>query len=166
MSGAWVLDKKWADTCWSDVEAIIRRVAGQIVTVAPSGQEDDQKRARDYIVASGTIACRLRRPTGFRDVTIRCSRPRSGNVTELEKFIRGDVAWMLYGWSTSTGRIEEWVFLDVARVVEERLYRNREPIRNYDGSSEFISLPLDDLIRARAIVDAAVDVPTRLDVRQ
>lgn len=161
MTAPWAKRKQWADTYWPDVERIIRRVAGQIVTIHPASLEDDQKLARDYVVASGTIACRLRKATGFRDITIRAALPRSGNTTELEKFIRGDVAWMLYGW-TEEGRLGEWIFLDVGKLIEARLHEGRDLIQNYDGWSGFIAVPIAEIVAAGALVDCEIRNPTLL----
>ena len=107
-----------------------------------------RKLARDYVVASGTIACRLRRPDYWRfrgvDITVRAALPKSGNTTKLEKFIRGDVQWMLYGW-TSDDHMAAWVFLDVAKMIGAQLHERRELISNFDGWSGFITIPVVDI---------------------
>lgn len=155
MPETWIDRKVDADTCWPDVEAIIRRLADRIVKIEPASVHDDRELARDYVVASGWIAARLRRPRRWNrrgeDITIRCS----SNPSELQKFIRGDVDWMLTGWRqpTAPARVPFWIFSDVRRIIECRLYENRRLRFNPDGSN-WISIPTEDLVKATAIVDS------------
>jgi len=162
----WESDKAWADRYWEDVEAIIRRVAGKIIEVKPAGVLDDQMFARDYVIASGCIACRLRRSDcKYRDITIRSSRPMSGNITELKKIVDGHVRWMLYGWTDrSSQSISEWIFLDAHLIVQKKLHEGRKEILNHDLSSSFIAIDLPTLISAGVVIDSKLSKPTTLRI--
>ncbi len=93
-------DKQWADRFRGEVEAIIRRHVGLVVTVRLADDHEDAKQATDMVVevVGGTIAVRIRDDTrDFRDWTVRTSRA-SGVRTEIDKLREGFARWYLYAW--------------------------------------------------------------------
>ena len=130
---AWQRDKAWADGYLSQIEAVVRSIAGKIVEFRPGTDQEDQKEATDYVVhvASGTIACRIRRNCRYRDLTIRSSRP-SGAQTELAKIREGWGRWYLYMW-VRDGKVEEWIFVDLDKLRQGGLLDGKERRRNPDG---------------------------------
>src|SRR5262249_11181227 len=149
----WAERKADADTCWPDVEAIIRRVAGRIIRIEPGSPHEDRDLGRDYIVASGAIACRLRRPDCWRfrgqDITIRLGCPGQRFPTELAKCMRGDINWMLTGWRLpeAPSKVPAWIFSDVQRIVGTALHEDAPVMRNRTPPyEEFIAIATQDLL--------------------
>jgi hypothetical protein len=158
MGRKWIDDKSWADRYWPDIERVIRRVAGEIIDVAPT-EPDEDRAGRDYTVTCGGIAARIRRPNVWqRDVTIRSSR-RSGVATELQKWIAGEADWLVYGW-TDEKTVPEWVVVSIPRLIARGLHRNRNEIPNRDGETSFIAIPVTDIIAAGLLVDGELRYPT------
>ncbi len=132
---SWQRDKSRADELWPQIEQIIRSVAGQIIDVQPASEEDDQQRATDYVIQvnAGSIGCRVRFNTSFRDITIRSHRP-SGVRTELDKL--GDLRWYLYCWAEGHGpcHIVRWDFFDVQQMLAAGLLDQASELTNIDGT--------------------------------
>ena len=59
---------------------------------------------------------RDRRYLGYRDVTIRKSRP-SGKPTEADKLAAGAVDFLLWTWTNTAGAVCDWLLLDAGRIV-------------------------------------------------
>ncbi len=160
MGGKWIDDKSWADRYWPDIERLIKRVAGEIIDVAPT-EPDEDRAGRDYKVTCGGIAARIRRPhVWHRDVTIRSSR-RSGVATELQKWIAGEADWLLYGW-TDEQTVPEWVVVSIPRLIARGLHLDRQEIPNRDGETAFIAIPVSDIIAAGLLVDGVLRHPTNV----
>jgi len=157
----WNADKDWADRHWPQVEAVIRRVAGRIISVTPA-ELDEDRAGRDYRVDCGGIAARLRRPDcQYRDLTIRSWR-RGGAVTELSRLLDGAADWMVYGW-TNGNVLSEWVVVSVAELLRLELHDNRSETMNRDGETAFISIPIHDIVAApEVLIDAELHTPTNL----
>lgn len=151
---SWKLEKAWADGHLTEINRVVRDVAGEIVTVTPSSFERDTTEAIDYdiVVAAGEMSCRVRRNRPERDLTMTTRRP-SGVTPEADKIKRGSVRWYLYAWADA-GRFVDWMFvdLDVLRrehLIDEALRRNQtRPCRG----SRFLFIPFGDLAHAGAIL--------------
>lgn len=149
-------DKAWADRYFPEIERVIRQVAGQIISVRFASDDEDMKKATDYVVTveSGEIACRIRR---FKpewkpvDITIRAWRA-SGTETELAKLKRGFGRWMLYAWAKDDGQFESWVFIDLDKLRSSNLLDSDNTIANRDGQSGFLPVTLEALKRAGCVV--------------
>jgi hypothetical protein len=157
----WQHDKSWADGYWPAIEAVIRAVAGQIISVSKADDEMDVHQATDYVVrvSAGEIACRVRRPgyTKFHDFTLRCSRP-SGVITELEKIRQGFAKWYLYAWAMDAHTFEDWVFVDLDKLRGSGLLTDgRQAIMNWDGSSAFVAFSLEELRNGGCILAVRAD---------
>lgn len=138
---------------------IKRILAEHLVDEAPA--EEDAFHNTDLIVLrmkAIRIACRLRRydylhryPDEF---TIRSSRPRTGNETELPKVLRGWGDYIFYGFATpACDDLAAWLLGDLG---EFRLWHHRylstnggrQPgteQRNGDASSTFRAYRIGDL---------------------
>lgn len=149
----WQQDKGWADSYLSEIEAIITHVAGKMISLRIASPRQDREQATDYvaIVSEGEIACRLRRSTQWRDFTLRLSRP-SGAPTEVEKILSGWGRWYLYGW-TSGRHIDEWIFVDLDLVRRNHhIIEGATRMRNHDGSSDFVAIPIHRLAAIEALL--------------
>lgn len=163
MGLGWARDKAWADKYWPQIEQIIRRVAGEIVEVSATDQEEDQA-GRDYRVDCGGIAARIRRPhVTDRDVTIRSWRV-GGVTTELQKWLNGGADWLVYGWTDEEG-IPEWVVVSISRLLDRGLHEGRQPIHNRDGKSSFIAIPVYEIVRGGLLLDGELRYPTTVHRR-
>ena len=136
----WEKDKAWADQYLPEIERLVRQVAGHIVEIRLGTDAEDMTQATDYVVevSSGAIACRIRRDTAYRDLTIRASRP-TGARTELEKIREGWGRWYLYMW-VSGSDVEEWMFVDLDKLRDSGLLDGKERRRNPDGVT-FLPIP-------------------------
>ena len=148
----WQRDKAWADAFLFDIEEVVRGLAGHIIEIRLGTDDEDRKEATDYVVhvASGTIACRIRRNCSFRDLTIRASRP-SGVQTELAKIREGWGRWYLYMW-TERDEVVDWIFVDLDKLRASGLLGSAARQRNPDGVTFLpISVPkLTDCLVDRA----------------
>lgn len=147
----WERDKAWADGYLPQIEVAVREVAGQIIEIREGTEDEDQKEATDYVVhvASGTIACRVRRNCRYRDLTLRASRP-SGVRTELAKIKDGWGRWYLYMWADEDS-IEDWIFVDMDGLRDSGLLNGERRQRNPDGVT-FLPLPVPELDAAGCLV--------------
>jgi len=95
-------EKAWADGHLDEVNRVIRKLIGKIIDIIPSDPERDRSEGIDYEikVASGDIACRIRRAErcSHRDLTVTTARP-SGATPEVEKLVQGCARWYLYAWA-------------------------------------------------------------------
>ena len=154
---SWKLEKEWADGHLDEINRVVRRVAGDIITVTPSSFQRDTTEAIDYdiVVASGQMSCRIRRNRPERDLTMTTRRP-SGAKPEAEKIAGGSVRWYLYAWADE-GRFIDWMFVDLdvvrrARLIDEARRRKRE---RYCHGSKFLFIPFGDLARAGAVLKSS-----------
>lgn len=168
-------DRRWADQ--HDIRDIVNSCAGRMVQwrIEAASEDDDRNHATDfYAVAEGIgrFACRLRRPTTEeRDLTIRAARFRRDGTEfrdgiELAKIRRGEVKFMVYGWTSAAGQIAEWVVVNLAEMMHRGILSGRREIRNRpdrDGSyATFIAIPAHELIAAgpEVLIEAKLDQPT------
>ena len=96
----WTFDKDWADTWRPQIERELRPVVGDIVELVDATVDQDRTEGFDYLIRTklGNVACRLRRPCDYRDVTIR-SRRDTGAITEIDKLRDGHANLYFYGWT-------------------------------------------------------------------
>lgn len=158
MSGRYELDRSWSDAYVEEINRVVRKVAGKIITIQQSDSVRDRRDGVDYevTVSSGDIACRVRRADRFtfRDFTITTTRP-SGVTPEIDKLgSRQGPRWYLYAWAAD-GRFLEWIFVDVPKLVESGLLNSavdqNQLKKNSDGS-EFLFVPVTDLVAAGVLV--------------
>jgi len=145
-------DMDWQRRYYREIEAILRSLAHVMVDFRIGTDDEDMKRATDFVLevdANATVAGRMRRlvsSTGRvlreRDLTLRLSRP-SGVSTEEEKILSGWARWYLYIWTDSDGRITEWIFVDLDELRRNwpALLRQSTTMPNRDGSSTFRCIP-------------------------
>ncbi len=150
----WQNCKNWSDRFLPQIKSIIgRNLIGEV-------EEDDRERNTDLIVLkldAVRIACRVRRPgyyaSYWNEFTIRTARP-SGNITELQKVIRGWGDYFFYGHSDiEEANLHAWALAD---LKEFRLYFARQLFKypgtcpgkfqkNRDGSSDFRAFKWSDI---------------------
>jgi hypothetical protein len=133
----WITDKSWAD-CWRpQIERELRPVVGDIVELVDSTTEQDRTEGFDYLIVTklGNVACRLRRPCPYRDVTIR-SRRDSGAITEIDKLRDGHANLYFYGWTAEhSPTFADFVIFNVDRFLAAGLLeRHARDIPNGDGT--------------------------------
>lgn len=168
MSGNYENDRSWADDHIDEINRVVRKVAGKIITIEQSDALRDRRNGVDYevSVSGGDIACRVRRADrfSFRDFTITTSRP-SGVTPEIEK-IRTPQGprWYLYAWA-ARGRFAEWIFADVAKLVESGLLdraADEQHLKKCNDGSVFLFIPVADLVAADVLVASDLRSPGRL----
>jgi hypothetical protein len=148
--------KAWADGHINEVNRVVRKVAGKIIDILETDPERDRKEGIDYEVkvASGNIACRIRRAHyPHRDLTITISKP-SGVKPEVDKILNGSVRWYLYAWAAE-GRFVEWMFVDLDKVRELRLIEKaieRGRTQTDSEGSRFVCIPFEELEQRDVIV--------------
>jgi hypothetical protein len=143
MTEPWQDDKQWADVMRPQVEDHLRPIVGEIVELRDATAEQDRSEGFDYVIATkiGNVACRLRRPCSYRDVTIRSYRP-SGVRTEIDKLRDGHAQLYFYGWVNEAGsRFRDYVVFDVARFLAAGLLEEASEIPNVDGT-RFRAIPV------------------------
>ena len=123
-----------------------------IVNIQVATPEDDMKHSTDLKVTvnSGDIAVRIRRDTGFRDLTIRA---KNGNAkTELHKLREGFAQWYLYAW-TKNGKISEWILVSIDAMRAAGLFSESRPVKmNTDGYTGFVCYQFHELENAGALI--------------
>jgi len=141
------IDRLWADGFTLQLVDIIRQNAMHIIDIRESVLGDDISNATDMVVSvtGGDIAVRIRRnQTPFRDFTLRSQRI-SGAKTELQKIRDGFADWYLYAW-TDKDIISEWILIDLKILRESGILDvARTEIRNIDGKTSFIVIPVREL---------------------
>lgn len=139
----WEKEKQWTDLVMPQAMEIIRKNIGQILDVYEASARDDQEKATDLLISTGTgqTACRFRRLSsvnGHRDLTIR-TRARYSDETEIDKLQKGGVRWYFYAWTDGL-KIREWMIVDVPKLIESGLIERQTEILNKDGTA-FIAIP-------------------------
>jgi hypothetical protein len=168
----WRDDKGWADIFRPQIEELLRPIVGEIVELRDATDEQDRTEGFDYVIATriGNVACRLRRPTEYRDVTIRSYRP-SRIRTEIDKLRDGHAQLYFYGWVDGTGtRFADYVVFDVPRFLAAGLLEQAREITNADGTrfrpipaGRFFGVPGCVLRSSRTLIPA-LDPPGQLSV--
>lgn len=168
MSGKFEEDRSWADDHIDEINLVVRKVAGKIITIKQSDPLRDRRDGVDYevSVSGGYIACRVRRAdrSSFRDFTITTSRP-SGVIPEIEK-IRGSQGprWYLYAWGAD-GHFVEWIFVDVVKLVSSGLLdgaADEQHLNRCKDDSVFLFIPVGGLVAADVLVASDLRSPRRL----
>lgn len=168
----WEDDKRWSDKYWPQIEQIIRGVVGDIVHVSYAHPREDELEATDFIVTveSGRIACRVRNLQSippqcrWKDVTIRSWR-KSGSPTELSKLLSKLVRWYLYLWVDDVvEQVVGWLFYDVHRAVDLKVYDECQQIINRDGETAFIAVELQRLRHVGCVVREVLPITPALQV--
>jgi len=146
--------KAWADKFLPEIESIIRKVAGKIISIREATEEEDTKQSTDYVIeiSSGRIGCRVRdyKYVSFNDVTIRAWLS-SGVRTEIDKLREGLLQWYLYMW-ISDERMK-WVFWNVDKALQAGLFNGSDIIKNKDMMTGFVSIPISTLSEKECVVD-------------
>ena len=150
VKGTYEEDRQYADGYLGEIKRVLSQVAPIFLNFSIADTGKDTKESTDYILTlttnSSDVACRLRRPTKYRDWTVRWHRD-SGSETEESKLRKGFCRWYLYGWIEGTPptkanpnrnrvgtAIEDWILLDLNLVRTEGAL-DRGIIRdNYDGT--------------------------------
>jgi hypothetical protein len=130
---------------WPQVQDILRKCFYPFIRVEPSTVTQDTKEGFDAVVTldSEQVALRIRRETiSFRDLTIRSYK--NGHKTELDKLREGFGRWYLYAW-TESGRITEWMLIDMNKVRATGLLEGRVEKSNTDGQTRFVTVSLFEL---------------------
>lgn len=162
----WGVSKCWADKYLPEVERVIRSQAHQIVTISIASSEKDCRFATDYEVkiAGGDVACRIRDWSAwlhYGDITLRYTRP-SGQETEVSKIKKGHGDWYLYAWAKNHQDFGAWLMVDLAKLRSTNLLDTARIHDNFDGSSQFISITLSDLLHSGCIAHVGGEAISRL----
>ena len=146
-----------ADAYFPAIERILKSIAGHFLAIEAADPDADVRRATDYVlkIEGSDMAVRVRGPgygARYRDWTIRAGRA-SGAETELSKLRRGCGRWYLYGWGDGRADLIDWVLIDLDAVrASGILDMDWRAIRNRDGVTEFIAIPIYQLDRRGLIV--------------
>lgn len=168
-------DFTWAEKHLEEIKAILKENAMHLLEVQVASEEEDLHQATDMVISvrAGDVAVRVRKPTcTYRDWTIRKSRP-GGTPTELEKIQEGYASWYLYCWTSQINcfknkifncskcrevslgcKITEWILVDLSIVrkcgILDREWKTKP---NVDDSSDFICIPVKDLLNERCLLN-------------
>lgn len=141
-------DFNWAKQYDSLIKSLVQPHLGQRIQLIDADEMDDCQRATDAIgYAQRTpIAIRIRRPSSYRDITIRTYRP-SGLPTEGDKLCSGYVAYYFYGWTSEPPVLafDDWILFDVERFCNAGFLREAREIPNNDGSAKFKAIAVAHL---------------------
>ena len=154
-------DFNWQANYYPSIKRILARNAMKIITIDIADAYEDMKHATDFTVTvkGGMVAARVRKPTPFRDLTIRSKRP-SGHETELQKIKNGFADFYVYAWTNYDGRIIEWWLVDIGKMRTAGLFEKpRQETRNKDNSSDFVAFQKSELLEIGALIDEWVHVP-------
>lgn len=147
-------DRQWEGSFVEQVIRILTPLTPYITVLSIASEEQDIHQATDFELQlqGGAVACRLRRPYyQQRDLTIRSWR--KGRKTELAKIQEGLApSWYFYGWTSENNMIEEWILVDMNKVIEKGLLNNRQEKRNGDKTTGFIWIPSWELIRKGCLI--------------
>lgn len=141
----------------SQIEIILRRNASHLIDIRVASADDDLQHATDMTlhIIGGSVACRVRRPYPYRDLTIRAYN--RGRKTELQKLREGNARWYLYLWEKTSGIIGDWILVDLDALRASDLLNNDRPIiMNRDGETGFVAYTIQELIDANALAAASV----------
>jgi hypothetical protein len=149
----WEQDQKWGELFIPEAQAIL----GQALVIKAPKREDMYHNTDLMVLFDGSarFALRVRRPQYYAQykgqITIRSSRPKSENKTELAKILEGWGDYFFYGIAAESGNdLRCWVIgdLDVFRrwwPREERRLGHAPGLEchNGDGSSDFRAFKLN-----------------------
>jgi nuclear transport factor 2 (NTF2) superfamily protein len=164
-------DRGWEGSFSSEVIDIITPLMHHIAKFCLASDYNDRKNARDFDLQlkGGAVACRLRRPFyDKRDLTIRSFRldHESGArlKTELAKIKEGRApSRYFYGWTDDSGKIPEWMLVDMDKVSAKGMLEGREEKPNKDGVTGFIWIPSTELHEAGCVL--AYNQPQQRNVK-
>ena len=139
-----VLDWQWADGHMKAIVDVLQLNAMHLLSIQVASLERDMKKATDLVISveGGDVAVRIRRPryrSRFRDLTIRAWR-ESGVKTERDKLLEGFGDWYLYSWSDGNGGLSDWFLVDLNKLRESGLLKQKPVKKNKDGRSGFIAI--------------------------
>lgn len=137
-------DREWADGYNEQIINIIKKLLPKIIEVKIASREQDNSLATD-MVTDGVkhIAVRIRRVAKgtYNDITVR-SRRDTGSLTEIDKI--KNVSHYFYGWIDPKTCVLDWVFLDVSKMIEAKVFENCLEKSNGDGTY-FLIIPIEKL---------------------
>lgn len=153
-----------------EVKMILRRHAGEIVKFEAANSEQDTQQATDLVVyvKTGAIGVRVRQfqstKKKYRDWTIRC-KSRHGYATEIDKLRAGWGDFYFYGWDSDSGRIDEYMLFDLAKVRDAGLLHvERKPTFNKDGTAFITISALELYENGCLLIHTLPDVPGQYKV--
>jgi hypothetical protein len=135
-----------------EIKKILQAQAMHIVKIEVATPDEDMKQSTDLKIkiTSGDVAVRIRRDTGFRDLTIRAKNGQS--KTEIHKLREGYAQWYLYAW-TCDDKISEWILVNIDAMRSAGLFDETRPIKmNTDGKTGFVAYSFRELRNAGAMV--------------
>lgn len=153
-------DRIAADQFIPQVKKILLKCHKHFLDFEVADDHLDQTEATDLVAVRSRchIAVRIRDISYLEkeyhyDVTMRNHRP-SGMPTEADKILSGFGDWMFYGWQNGT-EIVAFVLLCLKSIRQSGLIEHKreieEVIPNKDGSSDFITLGIPQLLDHKAI---------------
>ena len=138
----------WQSSYYPQIKSILIENLGKIVNINIADQEQDMKRATDFVITmtGGNVAVRIRRDGyyKFHDFTLRSSKS-SGYKTELQKIIEGYGDFYLYCWTVGDD-IKKWILVNLEKLRASGVLNNpRKEIANIDGESCFVAISLEEI---------------------
>lgn len=159
--------KKFEETKHDEVNIIIKNIFNKHkphikkVTIYDADLILDTKRSTDLVInADGKnlgAGLRIRRANiTFRDFTIRKSYYNSSN-TEVNKIHHTN--FYFYGWLNNKNQIEEFIFVDIKKLMESGLIKKYKHmnITNKDDENSFFSIPLADLKHFNCLIEYKIN---------
>jgi hypothetical protein len=142
-------DSRWAAGHEAEIEEILLRHVGVMISVRKASDREDCKQATDVVieVTGGEVALRIRdTKRTFRDWTIRTRRV-SGVPTEMHKLKAGFARWYLVAWCRlSDGKIGDYVLIDLDKVRSKGLLdKDRKEQSADDGETFFVYITVNEL---------------------
>ena len=145
----WSFQLKYYDA----IEAILKANASSFIIINVADPKLDKEQATDFVVTieGGDVAVRIRRSDcRYRDLTIR-SRSNYGGRTEINKIRDGCGKYYLYCWEGASGKLDEWILVDLDMARKNELIENRSNIPNGDGTY-FIAISLMELYKTDCLI--------------
>ena len=130
------VNRKIGDAYLPGVKKILQDNASLFVCFVDSSFKQDTEQACDCIieVKGGTIAIRSRRPTNYRDFTIR-SESFCKKRTEYQKLIDGFGKWYIYTWGATNTKILGYAIIDLDVFRDKYILKpDAKNIKNIDGT--------------------------------
>lgn len=157
----YVRNSAFANGQEAEMRRIIEDHIGKILSYElcdRNGTAADKKHCTDILVktSGGELCLRIRRPTPYRDLTIRNSVP-SGRKTERDKLRNGHGDYYFYFWTDDSGRIVNWWIVNMAEVRRAGLLDYDWEVKHNKDGSTFIAIPYDVLAENECIVMSKVD---------
>jgi hypothetical protein len=164
LTSDYTIDRFWADTYMPAIEKLVRSVAHRIISFTIAPEQDDVKKATDYLITveTGTIACRVRRTSCIqRDFTVRTWRKNSAK-TEIAKLKEGNARWYIYAWAKDNRYFEKAILVDLNRLRKSKILEKIDlafwentpdnirrmkingidHVKNTDNTTGFVGIPL------------------------